>query len=187
MPGLDRNFDRGNKVKAERLKKFYPVAFSVILAATILTPLACTNFDWELAKKDQETLQPIRKIFPEAHYYIFDQGTEVYTLFDYDKKKLGYAFYTETYGYCSDITILVGLKDKKAIKSIWVVSQEESPAYWDMLVSADFFYQFVGVEIARCNTGEDGRVDIVSGATQSSVAIIDIVRVTAAEKVKLIR
>lgn len=177
-------------MKASWLKRLYPIAFAVIVAAVMLTLLALTESSTRAAleaRGDQQTLEMLREIFSKADYYIFDEDTEIYTLYNSGRNEIGYAFYAEGWGYRSEIVILVGLEDKETIEGITVVSQYEDYAYWYMLVNRDFFSQFVGLKIEDCALklySGGGKVDGVTGATVSSKAITDSVKKAALEKVK---
>jgi Na+-translocating ferredoxin:NAD+ oxidoreductase RnfG subunit len=88
-----------------------------------------------------------------------------------------------------DITVLIGLEDKKTIKGIVVVRQSMTINTGKRLVYGNFFEQFKGLKIENCFiTGYGlgyGHVDAASGATISSWGVTDAVRKAALEKVKL--
>jgi len=140
--------------------------------------------------QDQQTLEMLEEIFPQASFYILED--DIYIIYNNSRNEIGYAFYAEGRGYYGKIVILVGLEDKETIRGMTVVLQYESWAYWDMLVRNNFFDQLVGLRIEDCalkkKYGEGGgQVDGVTGATVSSKAVVDIVREAALEKVKSIR
>ncbi|MFC2026533.1 FMN-binding protein [Chloroflexota bacterium] len=181
-------------MKATQLRQFSKIAFTIVLVAVMLALLACMgSSNWEAlgAKEDQETLNPLQKIFPEAHFYVFDEDTEIYTLYNSSRNKIGYTFYAEGWGYIGEIVVLVGIEDKETIKGILVVSQDETPSYWRLLVSNYFFYQFGGVEIEKCYindwAGNGGQIDAVSRATISAMGVVNAAREAALEKIKLIK
>ena len=182
---------REPKVKADLLKKLYPITFAIITAAVMLTLLALTESSTRAAleaREGQQTLEMLKQVFPEMSFYIPED--DVYIIYNNGGGKIGYAFYAEGIGYGGKMVILVGLEDKETIKGIMVVSQYEDHAYWYRLVDSNFFSQFIGLKIEDCALkrygGVGGQVDGVTGATISSRAIVDAVRETALEKVKSI-
>jgi len=181
-------------VRANLLRKFYPIAFITIAVLITVSLLALTESITRAeleSHQEQQTLEMLQEIFPEANFYIFDESKEIYTMYDNGRYEIGYAFYAEGRGYGGKMVILVGLKDKETIKGIIVVSHYESWWYWDRLVESNFFDQFIGLKIEDCALkrygGGGGQVDGITGATVSSKAVVDIVREAALEKVKSIR
>lgn len=156
--------------------------------------IACTKSPNVTTLSDMtndETRMALHSIFPEARFYIADDESEIYTVFNNRRQKIGYAFYANGWGYVGEIILVVGLQDKNTIKGIYVISHNETPSYWRLLVSGSFLYQWEGLKIEKCYTndwaGNGGKVDIVTGATKSAQAIIDAVRETAEEKVTYIK
>jgi electron transport complex protein RnfG len=85
------------------------------------------------------------------------------------------------------IEILVGLEDKETIKGIYVVSNSETPLYWNRLFTKNYFAQFEGLSIENAYFVRDGgNVDVATGATVSSLLVLDTVRDAALEKAELI-
>jgi Na+-translocating ferredoxin:NAD+ oxidoreductase RnfG subunit len=160
--------------------------------AIMLTLLAFTESATRAeiqSRLDQKTLGMIKEIFPKTSFYTLEN--EIYIIYN-GGNEISYAFYAEGIGWAGKMQILVGLEDKETIKGIVVVSQIETPAWWDMLVNNNFFDQFIGLKIEDCALkskyyGIGGQVDGVTMATVSSRAIVDIVREAALEKVKSIK
>jgi Na+-translocating ferredoxin:NAD+ oxidoreductase RnfG subunit len=178
-------------VKADRIKKLYPI-FLITLVIVVAVSLLVTSESITRAvleaREDQETLELLQGIFPEASLYSFNENTEIYTLYNHGRNNIGYAFYGSSWGYIGNITVLVGLKGKETIQGIIVTSQYETLSYWDMLVEENFFEQFIGLKIEDCYLklyGKgDGQVDAVSRATYSSRGVVNAVREAALEKIK---
>jgi Na+-translocating ferredoxin:NAD+ oxidoreductase RnfG subunit len=141
------------------------------------------------SQSDMETLALLQQIFTSADYYSYDVDMEIYFIYDNSRNEIGYAFYGSDRGFRGDITVLIGLEDKKTIKGIVVVRQSDDYQYWQRLVYGNFFEQFKGLKIENCFiTGYGlgyGHVDAASGATISSWGVTDAVRKAALEKVKL--
>jgi hypothetical protein len=182
-----------NELLFYRYRKKPGIQFVLMLLAVVVLVLPGCSKNWDSlgAQEDVETLQPFWKVFDKAYYYVYGEETGIYTLYDVNKKRIGYAFYTTAYGYIGEINILVGLENKKTIKGISVMSQNETPSYWYYLVSSNFFSQFRDLAIDRCYvhtiSGDGGKVDGVTRATISANAITIAVKESAVERAKLIK
>lgn len=184
---------------SNRLKRIYSViiAFVVILVAGYLLFLTetFTHSQLELQQK-QGTMELLQELFSEAGYYYYDEETEIYTVYDCNKSRIGYAFYAEGMSYEGNasseggkmgypMVIWVGLKDIYTIENIVVMSHGEDQYYWNKLVNNGFFAQFTGLKIEDAYLIKaGGRIDSVTGATLSSDSVVDIVRESALEKTK---
>jgi Na+-translocating ferredoxin:NAD+ oxidoreductase RnfG subunit len=180
-------------------KPWYKIApvFLIILVIISLIVISNNLWIWRL-QQAPETLQPLREVFPEAFYYLYSAETGIYTIYDESRINLGYAFYAEgmgeaiprgEYGYkeAAPINILIGLKDQETIEGIYVVSQEETWFFWNLLVKNNYFDQFQGLKIEDAYfTDSGGKVDSVTMATLSSTSVLNIVRHAAIEKAALI-
>jgi len=178
-------------VKADRIKKLYPlllITLVIVIAASLLVISESITRVVLEARQDQETLELLQGIFPEANFYTFDEDTEIYTLYNNGRKEIGYAFYGSDRGYISNIVVLVGLEDTETIKGIIVTSQNETQSYWKRLEDSNFLEQFIGLKIEDCAlshpSGLGGKVDGVSSATYSSRGVANAVREAALEKIE---
>jgi Na+-translocating ferredoxin:NAD+ oxidoreductase RnfG subunit len=170
----------------------YPVIFIVLTLIISITSLAVTEKVTHAvleSQSDMKTLTLLQQIFADADYYSYNADTEIYFIYDNSRNETGYAFYGSDRGFRGDITVLIGLEDKETINGIVVVRQSEDYQYWQRLVYDSFFEQFKGLKIVNCllkgYVGGLGQVDAASGATISSWGVVDAVRKTALEKVKL--
>lgn len=175
-------------MKSSRLKNIYPIVFitlvMIIAVSLLATSESITRAVLE-SKQDQETLELLQGIFPETSFYTYDEGTEIYTLYNSGRSEIGYAFYGEARGFINDIVVLVGLEDKETIRSIIVTSQRETPSFWKRLEDNNFFEQFIGLKIEDCYLKRNnGQVDAVTQATYSSRGVVNAVREAALEKIK---
>ena len=74
-----------------------------------------------------------------------------------------------------------------SVKGIEILSHSETPGLGARITESDFTDQFVGLNIDDISLTQDGgQIDGLTGATISSQAVVDAVRETAMEKVKLI-
>jgi len=174
-------------VKANTLRKLSPIMFITLVVLISVTLLAFTESFTSAqleAQKHQQVIAKLEGIFPEMTDY--DPKDDIYILYA-NGDKIGYAFLATGVGYSGDISILVGLEDAETVKGIIIVSHEETPGLGSKITESDFTDQFIGLNINDVNLkDEGGQIDSITGATISSKAVIDAVRETAMEKVKLI-
>lgn len=175
---------------SSHLNKLYPI-FLITLVVIMSVSLLVTSESITRAvlegRQDQETLELLQGIFPEASFYTFDEDTEIYTLYNTGRNEIGYAFYGSDRGYRGDIVVLVGLEDKETIRGIVVTSHKDDRPYWSMLEESDFFDQFTGLNIEDCYPSWSwlpGGVDSITRATVSCRGVVIAVREAALEKIE---
>jgi Na+-translocating ferredoxin:NAD+ oxidoreductase RnfG subunit len=178
-------------VKANRIKKLYPIlliTLVMVISVSLLVTLESITRAVLEARQEQATLELLQGIFPEANFYIYDEGAEIYTLYNNGRNKVGYAFYGKGWGYRWGLVVLIGLEDKETIRGIVVTSHYETWSYWEMLEKNNFFDQFNGLKIEDCilkhPSGIGGEVDGVTKATYSCRGVTNIVRETSLEKIE---
>ena len=170
---------------------------TALLSITVMFFSGCSTGTLIL-ENNQDVLIPLQDVFLDTYYYSYDNTTEVYKVYDDKKSLLGYAFYAEGISYDGEfdgeggkkgtpMKILVGMEDKNAIKGAVVISHAEDYMFWQLLINAEYLRQFDNLELEDVYfTSNGGKVDCVTGATLSSLSVLDLVRESAAEKVKLI-
>jgi len=169
------------------LKKAFPVILLTVVVAISVNLLAFAD---RLTRPQIEAQQQLKiqnlltGMFPEISQYDFEN--DIYIVYS-DGTKIGYAFIAIGKGYGGDIDILVGLENKTTIKGISIVSHSETPGLGSRITESFFTDQFVGLNIESAALKEDGgEVDAITSSTISSEAVINAVRETAMEKVKLL-
>ena len=171
------------------LRKIYPILFVTLIVFISVTLLIFTESftSAELqARLQQQVEEELESMFPELDDSVDNEDSEVYTLLA-GGETIGYAFLAVGTGYSGDIAILVGLEDSETVKGIIILSQQETPGIGDRITGDGFTGQFAGLNIDAVNFRQDGgQIDGLAMATISSEAVIDAVRDTAMEKVKLI-
>jgi Na+-translocating ferredoxin:NAD+ oxidoreductase RnfG subunit len=147
---------------------------------------------------DIETMELLQNVFDAAHYYTYNEETEIYDIYDGSRASIGYAFYAEGMGeevmtsdggkIAGPIVILVGIKnDKETINNIYVTENNESPLFWKLLITENYLAQFAGLKIDDAYFRRDGgKIDCITGATLSSASVLSIVREAAIEKIPMI-
>ena len=176
------------------LKQHYVAITKIIIfliSATIMSASAsCTTV---ILKDDLDTIVNLNRVFTEAVYFTYDEVNGIYTVYDTNKSKVGYAFNARGTGYSGSIHILVGLEDKETIRGIAILSHDEyasdpfGSGPGDELYENKLSNQFINLDIDGCVLKkEGGQVDGLTEATVSCKAIVNAVRETALEKVEFI-
>jgi RnfABCDGE-type electron transport complex G subunit len=170
-------------VRASILRKLSPIMFITLVVLISVILLTITE-SFTSAQLHRQVAKKIEAMFPEMTNYDFEN--DLYILYA-DGDKIGYAFLAAGAGYGGEISILVGLEDAETVKGLIIVSHQESPGIGSRITESDFTDQFVGLNINDVALKQDGgQIDGLTGATISSQAVVDAVRETAMEKVKLI-
>ncbi len=164
------------------LKKYYPVFFLVVVilaSSALMMGAEKINRAVLESRQDPETLALLQQIFTNATFYTYSVDTEIYTVYNSGRHKLGYAMYGDGMGYRGRITVLAGLKDRETIENIIVIYQMEDFSYWNRMIIANYFDQFIGLNVEDCYPSFSwlpGGVDSTSGATFSSRGVVYAVR-----------
>ena len=174
-----------------RAKKFWNKASPVIMltivvtvCVSLLTYVNSITRDKIIAQEDDKVQSMLSTMFPEMSNYEFED--EIYTIYA-DDDKLGYAFIAVGKGYGGDINIMVGLEEDTTIREVSIISQEETPGLGTRIADPPFTGQFIGLDINDVALSRDGgKIDALTSSTISSSAVVDAVRETALEKIKLL-
>lgn len=172
----------------DTLKKAFPVILLTVVVAISVTLLTFTDRltrDKIEYQKEQKIQSMLFEIFPNMSRYDFEN--DIYTIYS-NGAEVGYAFLAVGKGYGGDIDILVGLEDEATIKGISIISSLETPGLGNRIAESSFTDKFAGLNIADVALSRDGgQIDAITGSTISSRAVVDAVRTTAMEKVKLLK
>ncbi len=165
------------------MRKLSPIMFVTLVVLISVTLLYITE-GFTSAQLHRQVAEKIESMFPEMTDYDFED--DIYTLYT-DGNKIGYAFLATGAGYSGEISILVGLENSEAVKGIIILSNQETPGIGSRITESDFTDKFIGLNIDDIALRQEGgQIDGLTGATISSKAVVDAVRETAVEKVKLI-
>ncbi|MDW8077225.1 MAG: cytochrome b/b6 domain-containing protein [Nitrososphaerota archaeon] len=127
-----------------------------------------------------ELAEKFRKLLPEAYGFvpIVKEGKiAYYEIYDKTGNLIAYGFYTRAYAPTDRLQIIgiVGLDYK--IKSIDVDRIEPgTKLHNESIIESEFEDRFIGLTVDEVKPSPEGKVDAISGATISSVAVIDAVR-----------
>jgi len=152
------------------------LAAVAVISALVLTgvnvwtaPIVADN----VAQMHQEVLE---EFFPQMDHYREKTVDEVNYDFVYDSQEefLGVLAEATTSGYAGEIEYYLAVDKQGSIKGLSIINHEETPGIGDIIEESDFQDRFMGKDYAdNLEPGKD--IDIVSGATASTEAMIDSV------------
>jgi NosR/NirI family nitrous oxide reductase transcriptional regulator len=125
---------------------------------------------------DLET--PAREIFPEA--VSVSPQRDVLHIYDGEEVLIGWAGTGSATGYGGPMVLLVGIDTLGQVVGIRVIEQRETPIFWRMVRSSTYFDRLLGSHFDDIDYGYADVVG-VTGATRSSDAIVQSVRMAVAE------
>ncbi len=153
-----------------------------LAAVAIFSALLLTGVDlWtspiveeNIAQMHQEVLE---EFFPEMETYQEEMVDEVEYDFVYDDEEnfLGVLVHSTASGYGGAIDYYLAVNHEGIIEGMNIVYHEETPGIGDIVEDPDFQNKFVGKDYEDPIEPEED-IDVVSGATDTSEAMIDSVR-----------
>ncbi len=125
-----------------------------------------------------ENFEPVMKGGKILYYQAYDQ----------QKGLIGVAFIASAKGYASTIDTMVGMLNDGTISAISVLSHNETPGLGSRIeeVKEGVAKPWFGQQFSRKKTSEFSQIQAISGATISSMAVINSVKVKAEEIKKII-
>ena len=171
-----------------RKKQIGETVYQYTLILILLVALAFrVDRDFVFQKNEAEitvTLEDLKEIYPGAANYEINR-LGAFDVFDKNGHKIGSALlssdYTQQYGYGGRVPLLIGVNDSLTITNVVLLPNNETGEYVQAVYSDQFTGRWKGVSL------EDAialRVDVVSGATHTSEAVIAGVRNTASSVMK---
>jgi len=165
------------------------VVFASVITLVLTDDVTRNNID---EQKNIEIQNSLSEQFPDMTSYVYDKDIAVYTIYSGDDSNpeniIGYSFESSGSGYGGTIDILVSLKDLETINGISIINHMETPGLGARIVEPSFTDQFKDVLIQDVKLRkDDGQIDAISGATISSLAVVNAVQQTALEKVALLK
>lgn len=148
-----------------------------ILSATLLTGLHNITEPIIIERQEEEYRQALELYFPGFADFETESIEEDYFDLIYDESGdlMGIMATIKQTGYDGDITYNLAVDSEGEIAGLLIVSHTETPGIGDVITTDSFQEQFIGKSFEDPLTaGED--VDIVTGATVSTAAIINSVR-----------
>ncbi len=163
-------------------------AYQYALILILLAALAISGGRDFLFQKDKSEvivdLKNIQEIYPTASSFTLNrQGA--FDVYGSNGNKIGTALlsshYSEQFGYGGSVPLLIGLDDNLTITKIILLPNNETSDYIEAIYDDEFIGKWQGVRLEDAMQLE---VDIVSGATHTSKAVIAGVRQTASALIK---
>jgi Na+-translocating ferredoxin:NAD+ oxidoreductase subunit G len=148
-----------------------------ILSATLLTGLHNITEPIIIERQEQEYRQALELYFPGFDHFETESVEDDYFDLIYDEagNLMGLMATIKATGYDGDITYNLAIDSAGEIAGVLIVSHTETPGIGDVITTEPFQEQFIGKSFEDpIIAGED--VDIVTGATVSTAAIINSVR-----------
>ena len=163
-------------------------AYQYTLILLLLIALAISGGrDFLFQKEEAEvvvTLDNIQEIYPSAATFTENRlGT--FDVFGSRGEKIGSTLlssnYTQQYGYSGRVPLLIGIDDDLTITKIFILPNNETTDYIEPVYDEKFIGKWKGVSLLDAI---QLHVDVVSGATHTSKAVVAGVKQTAASVMK---
>lgn len=159
-----------------------------LICALASTSLAVVNSITKvriIAQAEAEEEASLKEVLPEAtHFEPVKSGNDIiyYKAHNKDGKFIGVAFKASAKGYSSIIETMAGLALDGNITAIKILNHNETPGLGARIADSSFTGQFANKNIRGLN-----EVQVITGATISSKAVIDSVSKKAQEIKELIK
>jgi Na+-translocating ferredoxin:NAD+ oxidoreductase RnfG subunit len=158
-------------------------AYQYFLIITLLIAIAYRGGrDFIFQKNEAEvtvTLKDIQEIYPTAAYYEQNRNG-AFDVYGSNNNKTGSVLlssdYSQQYGYGGNVPLLIGVDDNLTITKIVLLPNNETGYYIEAIYGDKFIGKWKGVNLKDAIQLD---VDVISGATHTSNAVIAGVRQTA--------
>ena len=191
------------------VKQIIPILFLTIVVCISVVLLVLTDsITRDLIEENErkEIKKALEEIFPKMEDYEHDKKMDIYIIKGKNDTDMGLAFKAIGKGYGDKINIMVGLNSTPAeikvmswkeinstveiikIKILEPIS--ETPGLGAKILEDGFQREFQGSmlkDVKLNGEGETDGIDGITGATISSKAVVNGIKTTAFEKIKLIK
>lgn len=166
------------------IKQIGATAYQYTLVLILLAAIAISGGRDFLFQKEEAVvtvdLEHIKDIYPTAAFFSKNRhGT--FDVYDNNRNKVGAALlssgYSQQFGYGGHVPLLIGIDNQLTITKISLLPNNETSDYIEAIYGNQFIGKWQGLGLADAMHLQ---VDIVSGATFTSNAVIAGVRQTAA-------
>lgn len=166
-----------------RKKQLHGALYHYYLLFVLLTAVAISGGRDFLFTKDAVEvsvgLTEIQEVYPEAASFVINRFG-VYEVFGASGRRTGTVFlssdYSQQFGYAGIVPLLIGVDTNLNISKIVVLPNNETGDYVEAIYSDKFIGRWQGVSL---QDALQMQVDVVSGATHTSNAVIAGMRHTA--------
>ncbi|MFH0941123.1 MAG: RnfABCDGE type electron transport complex subunit G [Candidatus Omnitrophota bacterium] len=161
----------------------YALTLAVIcfVASAMLGAVYSLTHPAILSQQARQEESGLREVLPEAkNFEAVKEGENIiyYIAFGPNKRVLGYVFKASKKGYSGEIVTMVGVDKAGLISRIKILSQNETPGIGTRIIEALWFEeQFRGKNADDLSNG----VQVITGATITSRAVIDSIKEKAKE------
>jgi RnfABCDGE-type electron transport complex G subunit len=152
-----------------------------IISASLLTGIHGVTAPIIAERQETEYRQALESYFPGFESFETEQidDDSFDLIYDGDGELIGVMATIRQQGYEGDITYNLAIDGEGTIIGVIVVSHSETPGIGDVITTDSFQEQFIGKSFEDPITAGDD-VDIVSGATISTAAMINSIRAAVA-------
>lgn len=155
--------------------------FSYLKTFFILCTIIVLIYTWFAGKnKSQDALLPsLYRLLPSENFIIIEQN-QIYTVWkDSSFKKFSSFLSTgESEGYGGLLKTAISADSSGTITGVTIISHKETPSFLRRIISNKFLKQFLNKSITD-SLKLDHDIDVISGATYSSRALNNSVRIAA--------
>ncbi|ACB84092.1 RnfABCDGE type electron transport complex subunit G [Natranaerobius thermophilus] len=148
----------------------------MVVAALSATLLGFSNSytDPIIQERRMEQLEnSMFEFFPEAEEFIIDEIDEQeYYVVKTEGEVSGVATVVDPGGYGGRIEMMVAADAEGTVSGVDILSHAETPGLGSEIEEPEWLQQFIGLSASQDIMGEE-KVDIISGATVSSEAVIE--------------
>lgn len=130
-----------------------------------------------IAQAKAEEENSLKEVLPLADYFEpVKSGSDIiyYKAYNEDKEFIGVAFKASGKGYSSTVETMVGMTQDGTITAIKILSQNETPGLGVRILEPAFTGQFTDKNMQALK-----EIQAITGATISSKAVIDSVKIKA--------
>ena len=152
------------------------VVLSVVAAAVLGAVYIPTQVQLKIYQQEQKELALVDVMPLADHFDPVKSGEEIifYRALDADNNLIGYSFFHDQSGSQDTITIAGGIDTEYKVTGVKIMSHAETPGLGAKITELAFTDQFIGVAQSDLMLSKnDGAIDAITGATVSSVAVID--------------
>ncbi|TAN61058.1 FMN-binding protein [bacterium] len=158
----------------EMLKYGLILGFICFLSSSVLAIVNNVTEPKIRQQKEKEESSAFNELMPESLRFearYRDEKIIYFTAFDNNNKLSGFIVKAKAKGYSSDIETAAGLALNLEIRSLKILSQDETPGLGNRITEASFLGQFQGKNADTLND-----VQAITGASISSRGVINSLR-----------
>ena len=126
---------------------------------------------------EREKAEAITSIFPDAKSnsqldVTFEGMSAIYKV-NADENMLGYVAEVNPLGFGGEMTVMVGVNADGTVAGVKLISHSETPGLGSRVEDSTYLGQYIGKDKSTLEPKTD--IDIITGSTISSTAILDAV------------